>query len=370
MSVRDLLTRRAAAWSPPTDFTPVGAPALVVTNESTPLGFYDGLRRTAHLDGYILGPGCGNVLAMAAAFADEPRGLVLVDVDPAVVCAGRMLVACLARHERLEDFVRELFCGGEAPLASLEQEVLQAAESAVLKRRMEAQHDRLWEGLALVTEGFRYRPEDVEAWLRKWRDWDPAAHGVPATGLPVRTSVASHHGLLRSLARRDDIAVLEASLFDPGLLAAVGELPGFAQSQSLVYLSNAADHVLRRAVFVAAKAKLKLGPAPADAGTLPRSPAEFLAYVNERHLARLSAVEGGERPTCFVYSTTRNELTLCSTFEAPRYRAEDLELGADLGMAIRGFVGGGTAQPGDGVAAGGWGAAGSLRDLALRLYLA
>jgi hypothetical protein len=246
----------------------------------------------------------------------------------------------------LEDFVREFFCGGEATLASLEQEVLRAAGSAIERRRMEAQHDRLWEGLAVVTEGFRYQPDDAGAWLRKWQGWDPSASGAPAAGLPVRTLVATNYELLQSLARRDDIAVLEASLFDPDLLAAVGKLPGFAQSQNLVYLSNAADHVLRRTVFAAAKAKLRLGPQATAAGAFPRSPAEFLAFVNEQHLARLRAVEGGERNTCFVYCTTRNGLTLCSTSGVPHYRAEDLELSADLEEAVLGFFGGVTTQQG------------------------
>jgi hypothetical protein len=376
MSVRDLLARRAAAWSPTVSFTPVGAPALVVANESIPQGFYDGLRRTARPDGYILGPGCGNVLAMVEGFAAVPRGIVLVDVDPAVVCAGRMLVACLARQERLEDFVREFFCGGEATLASLEQEVLQAAESPTLRRRMEAQHARLWEGLAVVTEGFRYRPDEAGEWLRRWRDWDPTASGAPAASLPVRTLVANEHGLFQSLARRDDIAVLEASLFDPDLLAAVAELPGFAQSRNLVYLSNAADHVLRRAVLATAKAKLRLGPPPAASATaLPRSPDEFLAFVNEQHLARLHAVEGSdERRTWFVYSTTRNVLTLRSTSGVPCYRAEDLELSADLEAAVLGFFGGAASAPGDGAARsaadGVWRQAAPLRRSASSLYAA
>jgi hypothetical protein len=377
MSVRDLLASRAAAWSLPADFTPVGAPALVVANESTPHGFYEELRRMAQLDGYILGSGCGNVLSMVEAFPKAPRGLVLVDVDPAVVCAGRMLVACLARQERLEDFVREFFCGGEATLAALEREVLQAAESPVLRRRMEAQHIRLWEGLSLVTERFRYRPEDTGEWLRRWQGWEPpaAASASQPVNLPVRTLVAKHHALFQSLARRGDIAVLEASLFDPGMLAAIAELPGFARSQSLVYLSNAADHVLRRAVFNAAKAKLLLGPPSPETGALPRSPAEFLAFVNERHLALLDAVGEGEHPTCFVYSTTRNELTLTSTFGAPRYRAEDLELSADLESAVLGFFGGTPEPPGGerktGVAGDeGWDQAERLRRSALSLYAA
>ena len=356
-----------AALAPAADFTLVGAPALLATNETTPPGFYEPLRRAARLDGFVLGPGCGNVLAMLEGFAAPPRGLILVDVDPAVVCAGRMLAACLARHPRREDFVRDFFCGGEAALASLEREVVAAADTSRQRHRMEAQHGRLWEGLARVAEGFRYRPDDAAAWLGRWLE---PALGAPARGLPVLTLLARNHDALHALAAAGDIAVLEASLFDPALLAAVAALPGFAAAGNLVYLSNAADHVLRRAVFAAAKARLGIEPPP-DAPGLPRSPAEFLAMVNDAHLGRLQAVAGGDRPTHFVYCTTRDDLILRQTAAPPRYGAADLEVKVDLEQAIRAFFGAAATTsppPAGGPGGEGWDAAASLRRAASRLY--
>src|SRR5829696_2301377 len=283
MNVETLLSSRAEDFLLPGEFRTIGAPALLVTNESTPAGFHERVRETVAPDGYVYGPGCGNVLAMVEAFATAPRGLVLVDVDPAVVCAGRMLVAALREHPDAERFAAGFFCGGRAALERLEEGVLTAERSAALRAAMTGQRERLWTTLATLTRDFSLEPADAAGLLAEWAGHYPPDGRV----VPVRTFVARNYAKLRETALRGDVAVLCSTLFHPGLLAAVAELPGWRSSRNLFYLSNVADHVLRRALLANARARLRVTER-APERTL-RSTAEFVEALNAEEAGQLRA---------------------------------------------------------------------------------
>ena len=363
MNAEALLSPRAEELLLPGPFRTIGRPALLVTNERTPAGFHDGVRATAAPDGWIFGPGCGNVLAMVEAFAATPRGLVLVDVDPAVVCAGRMLVGALRRHPDLEGFVAGVFCGGREPLAALEEEVIGAEPSASVRAALRGQRERLWQALSSLTESFSLRPADASRLIGEW-----AAHHPPAGQVvPVRTFLARNYARLRAMAVRGDIVVLCSTLFHPALLAAVAALPGWRGARNLVYLSNVADHALRRALM--ATARIRLGVAAAGTERTPRSSAEFVAALNAEQVGGLRALD--TPGTVYVSSSAKNDLTLVAQAEIPVYRESDFELGFDLDRnAVRFFeafsvppaAADGLPQP--------WSEARPLRALVLRLYSA
>ena len=321
MSISETLSREAADFAPPGDFHTVGAPALLVTNESTPAGFYDEIRGSSKLDGYVVGPGCGNVMAMPEAFAGELLGMVLVDVDPAVVCAGRMLVACMARQATVEGFVSELFCGGEASLRELEREVLAAEPAATLRRQMEAQRPRLWAALDNLTAGFSRGPADVAPLLEKWATFLPPAGGE----VPVRAFLAKNYDRLQPLARRGDIAVLCCSIFHPRLAAAVAALPRFGATRHLVYLSNVADHVLRRALLAQAQSRLGLRPEGEPEGKDFRSTEEFVDFLDREQVGQLRVLTAAAGVVA-VDSTARHDLVLRHHDGLPSYTAGDFIL--------------------------------------------
>jgi hypothetical protein len=334
MSIAETLSRVAADFAPTGDFHAVGAPALLVTNESTPAEFYDEIRSTWKLDGYVVGPGCGNVMAMPEAFAGDLLGMVLVDVDPAVVCAGRMLVACMARQATVEGFVGELFCGGEGSLRELEREVLAAEPAAPLRRQMEVQRPRLWAALDNLTAGFSRGPADVAPLLEKWATFLPPAGGE----VPVRAFLAKNYDRLQPLARRGDIAVLCCSIFHPRLAAAVAALPSFGTTRHLVYLSNVADHVLRRALLAQAQSRLGLRPEGEPAGRDFRSTEEFVDFLDGEQVGRLRVLTAAAAGVVAVDSTARHDLVLRRHDGLPRYTADDfiLDFAIDQ-MAVRFF---------------------------------
>lgn len=362
MNAESLLFPRTDELLLPVDFRAIGAPALLVTNERTPAGFHDRIRETAALDGWIYGPGCGNVLSFLEAFAATPRGLVLIDVDPAVVLAGRMLVAALRRYPDAESFTAGFFCGGRQPLVTLEEEVLDRETSALLRAALHGQRERLWRTLATLTEGFSLEPGDTGRLLAQWASYyPPAGHHVP-----VRTFLARHYDRLRELALRGDIAVLCSSLFHPPLLAAVAELPGWRGGRNLIYLSNVADHVLRRALMANARARLRV--LVEEQRTL-RSTAEFVTVLNAEHVGALHAVE--TPGTVYVSSSAKNDLTLTADTAVPVFREDDFGIEVNLdGNVVRFFDAFAGPPSAEGALPAPWSEARSLRALVLRLYSA
>lgn len=359
MNHLQLLREHAETFLLPGEFRTVGQPALLVTNESTPAGFYEEIARDHRPDGYLYGPGCGNVLAMLEAFAEPPRGLILVDVDPAVVCAAKMLVAALRRHEEVEAFVRSFFRSGRGPLEELEAEVLAGEPSARLRRAMESQGPRLWKSLAGLTDGFLDAPHEAPTLLEEW-----AAH-LPARGelVPVRAYLARNYAKLHALARADDIAVLCGSMLDPRLLGLLPALPSFAESRHLIYLSNVVDHLLRRAVLASAKARFQpaTSGAASDGGTFSSLEA-FVEHLNAEEVAPLAL----SAPAVFVQSDALHDLRLVASPKPPRYTTESFRLSFDLDrLVLRFFESFRLAAPGAGGAP--WDAASHVRGEALAL---
>jgi amino acid adenylation domain-containing protein len=363
MNAESLLFPRTDELLLPGDFRTIGAPALLVTNESTPAGFHDHLRETVAPDGWIYGPGCGNVLSLVEAFAGTPRGMVLVDVDPAVVLAGRMLVAALRRYPDAASFTSGFFCGGREPLAALEEEVLEREPSALLRAAMNGQRERLWRTLATLTESFSLQSGDADRLLAQWAShYPPAGHLVP-----VRTFLARNYGRLREMALRGDIAVLCSSLFHPALLVAVTELPGWRGGRNVIYLSNVTDHVLRRTLMANARARLRV--VVEEPQRTLRSTAEFVTVLNAEQVGALREVD--TPGTVYVASSAKNGLTLTAATELPVFREDDFGIDFNLDRNVvhffEAFAGPASAE---GALPVPWSEGRPLRALILRLYSA
>lgn len=334
MTVAELLRPLSEQASGLGGFRPIGAPGLLETNESTPEGFYEGLRQGWAPDGYIYGPGCGNVLSMLEAFAGTPRGLVLADTDPAVVLAAKVLVAGLVHHPRLEDFVTAFFCGGRSWLEVLEGEVLSGGISKPLRGHLEAHRGRMWAALEELTEGFSHAPGEVPELLARWE----AHHPPRGRPIPVRTFLARNYDKLHRLAAGGDLAVVPGSLLDPAVIAAVAGLPGFGESTNVIYLSNVADHLRRRALLADARRSLMLVPGQGSEGPAIRSGEELLELLNREQMGRLEALARASRRVVFVRSIGIGGLTLEAHPELPRFTGEDFGSALDLRRMIPLFL--------------------------------
>ena len=334
---------------------------FLATDEKVPAGIFEELASTLRPDGYLVGVaagrysygmGCGNALALLEAFPASPRGLVLADPDLAVVCGLEALVDGMARHSGFGGFRAEFLAGGEgAPWARVE-EVLRGREDRGLAVPDEKSRQRLRRGLRPLAQ------------LQSDRlDTSPGEES-PA----VWSRVVRGYGRLHELAREGAIAVVQASILDPGFLAAVARLPGFGQAVNVIYLSNVADHEVRRLLFAGARSKLGLAAGGSEAPQ-PGSTPELVAQVNVE-LAPLGSLAAASAGAVFVHTSETHDLVLMASAEPPRYRAEGYFLQIDLDrMFERVFeapgAGGaeGGAAPGDS-----WRAAAAFQKTAQRLF--
>jgi hypothetical protein len=327
MSLRDFFAHRRPA--PEGEFRLIGAPALLSTNERVPEGFFEHLAAAHRPDGYVVGPGCGNALACLQAFPGTPRGLVLMDVDPAVVAAGRMLLETMAEQPDLESFIRAFVLGGRQPLEDLETRMLEASPTAE-REILERHRERLWQALEALTKGFRHEPEAAAGLAEEWR----RAY-VPGTVVPLRSVLAREYGRFHELAARGDAVMLLASLGDPSLLRALTELPGFGETTHVLYLSNVADHFARRFLLGAARARL-FEEAEA-ARQAPSRPEHFLARVHRALVEPLEILTREAGELVWVRSTAARELRLEAGTGLPVFGRDDFLLSFDLEQMLRRF---------------------------------
>ncbi len=206
-------------------FEKLGVSAIFGTNESNNPDFYESVARDYKPNGYIYGPGCGNIISMVKAFQTAPKGLIMVDIDPDVVQFGKAFVKYLKENETFTGFV-----------GSFSQ-----ADPKNLNRLAEMVEDSFSFNFYVKDDS---RPDAV---------------------------LAKRYSMFHQMAKDDNIAVLHADLFDTELMRYVSGLPKFKTSNNLVYISNVADHIVR-AVY-AEKSE--------DGMRWCEKPAEFTAHVNK-----------------------------------------------------------------------------------------
>lgn len=197
------------------EFESVGVPAILGTNEKTPEGFFDQIQQSYQPNGYIYGAGCSNILPMVNAFSDRPKGLVMVDIDPAVVLYGRMFVNVLKRTPSLRDWEGSIYGNSQR----FEEEVLDTVEDVRLKAQFEKHRLRMREYMG-----------DELYW--------PLSSDLSGN--------TNYYDVLHQIAKEGNIAVIHADMFDSEVLRYVAELLGFKHSNNVVYISNVPDHLVRR----------------------------------------------------------------------------------------------------------------------------
>ncbi len=192
--IAETLISRAGEYRYRKKFERCGVSAILSTNERAGPDFYKGIARDYRPDGYIYGPGCGNILTMVEAFPATPKGLVIVDIDPEVVYFGKSMVNRLKDSATFGEF------------ASM---------------------------MALMYPG------DCTRMLADLAESEP----VPEGSTYPEMVLARRYDMFHGLAKNGNIAVLHADLFDTELIRYVSELPQFRKSNNLVYISNVPDHI-------------------------------------------------------------------------------------------------------------------------------
>src|SRR3989338_1368374 len=82
------------------------APAIVTSLEHYDPILIERIKRRQKPDGYIYGHGAGNIFTMLETFPEQtpPKGLIMTDIDPAVVLAGAVFINGLKQCRSWRDF--------------------------------------------------------------------------------------------------------------------------------------------------------------------------------------------------------------------------------------------------------------------------
>ncbi|MBI2196417.1 hypothetical protein HYU45_02275 [Candidatus Daviesbacteria bacterium] len=221
----------------------MGVAAIGGTNETVSRGFFEAIR-VKNPDGYLVGVGVGNVFTLLHCFPEGtlPKGIILADVDPAVIAIGKLMVKKLRESETFEEFDRQVHGLSEEEFIREIQEIVREEENSILTKRLDSLSREDW------TKVWRYTAKNKDdASLYKY--WNPEQYdGTPYQGAPINVigAMKERFSVLKQLADSNNIALVYADFTNSSFIDAVRELPEFSNSTNIIYLSNIIDHITGR----------------------------------------------------------------------------------------------------------------------------
>lgn len=213
-----------------------GASGLLATNEDLPDTVIDQVRMTAP-DGYIVGAGFGNILAMTLFFNEHqpPKSILAMDVMPEVVVTGRVIVKLIGQSEDFLTFWKSLTETGT--LKMLYDGVIADEENDRIQQRLkDFNFESMTEELKQIV-GREYLPQSG------YRISVPFSNNQR---LSVIAIIKDRFDILHSLAKTGNIGVGYADMTDPSILEIIKSMPDFSEAKNVIYMSNVIDHLTRR----------------------------------------------------------------------------------------------------------------------------
>lgn len=277
-SIAEEFTRKQKEFEWDYEFRLVGASAFAASFDSWSSNeFIETIRNECQPNGYIYGVGCDTITSLLKLFKESPLGMILVDIDPAVVAYTKIFVHCLARFETAREFFLEC-CGkkNKAFYECLEEMVMTLESSSVVREQMLSQKQRVkmeWSKNFIYCHEGDYAPY----WMKEG------------------------YQRLHQLAKEGNIAVLHADLFDQRVINFLSELPKWKESKNLVYMANASDHIHRNVMSHYSKD-------------------EFVEGLNKKIISRLENLKG---KNYFIDTTQLIGYKLRLKTETPYFSAND-----------------------------------------------
>lgn len=215
------------------------------SNERAVYNFFEELKKRYCFNGYIYGCGSSTIWTLVEAFPKGviPKGLILADIEPRIICYTKLFIRLLKRHQEFESLVDELAAinqnSWKEALTSIVEEETDSVLQKALMEWLESNEEGLapgskwgWQKSVLLSKANR------EQWFH-----------AKSSRISVLTLISRNYPVLHSLAKSGNLIIVYRDVFDSMLLKLISSLPGFMHSTSLIYLSNALDHVLIRSDF-------------------------------------------------------------------------------------------------------------------------
>lgn len=251
--------------SPQTRFV---IPALPFTNIDYDPTVYNEIKEKDEPNGYLVGVGVGDTLTLISAFSAEPKGVVIVDIDPEVILMAKVLVSGFQQYADWESFAKSvLFSPKIIEIArrqvAAEQDPRLKASMQLHMRRFDQDVRNMWYGLIFNSQWDDLPKELKEEFLKdNFIDRDrllsyypnigevPSAIAFPLDerafqirGFGPIATIAREYERFHALAQQDKIAIVFASVFDATFLDELTKLPNYKTSNNIVYLANALEYI-------------------------------------------------------------------------------------------------------------------------------
>lgn len=214
-----------------------GAAGQLCTNEDLDEDLIKSVGASSdHPDGYVYGAGFGNIVSMTMFYPENliPKAILAVDVLPDVVITGRIVTNLLSEAQDYSDFKTEL-----EDAHALEKQFQKVVESETNPKIRERFEEVSPERISLEIGKVLMR-EDLPS---KGIKQDAYGGGERISVLAV---IRDKFPILKELATEGNIGVAYADLINPQTLATVKKMPGFMESNNIVYMSNVIDHLTSR----------------------------------------------------------------------------------------------------------------------------
>lgn len=184
-------------------------------------------------DGYILGPGFGNIVSMTLLYPERstPKAICAVDVIPEAVVAGRMLTRMISLNPTFTDFKNNL--SDNESLNLLFAEVIGEEINPTIKSRFQKT------SLVKIKENIDWAVKN---------SWSKTDSLIPINNarIDVLGVIKKQYDLLHRMAADGNIGVAYADMTSPSTMEKIKNLPGFAERKNVLYMSNAIDHLTER----------------------------------------------------------------------------------------------------------------------------
>lgn len=210
---------------PPTQRSYPAKAALLESTDYGPPELYESLKRESP-NGYIIGIGAGGILSFVNCFltGDHIKGLVMVDINPHVVAAGRIMVEDLKDSLNAEDFTNRFFRCSLKDYLKKEKEI-----------SLPDKHLKLGLQKWISDNSPIFGTQPMNAYTRSINTNRPT---LEPEIIDVPRIVIDNYPLLQSLARSGKIAALYANITNPELVNKIKNLPDFETSLNIIYLTN------------------------------------------------------------------------------------------------------------------------------------
>lgn len=215
-----------------------GTRAVLHTNEKCQRETLTRLRKEPQPpNGYLIGPGVGNVFNLLEAFPEDspPKAIISIDIEPSVILKAKLFRRCVEKHDNFDSFLAEYFSKDFNSFVKLFREAHQGRQPRRYQRFLDQVNLRV-----RFRQHMRLRDQFMRE-LQRGSSFYP-----PEGFMNVPCAIQEYYKTIKKLVDEGNFAIVHSSIINPKTLEIINSLPSWQESNNIVYVSNIIDHLTRR----------------------------------------------------------------------------------------------------------------------------